>query len=145
MFQALIFDLDNTLLDRPAAQRHWSERLVDRWLPEATTEAKADAVENLFALDDLGYIPREEFGEGVLERFPDWQPEGGLDSDADSRVAALLVEFRRELISLYPPARGHLRPYGATATEILSARRDFERPRLQSVAEDAASGTRCRV
>lgn len=104
MFQALIFDLDNTLLDRPAAQWRWSERFVDRWLPDSTKETKAKAAQDLFALDDLGYISREEFVVGVLDRVPDWQPEDNPASSADpaSRIAALLIEYRRELISLYP-------------------------------------------
>ena len=80
----------------------WSENFVDRWLSGADPETKAAAAHDLFDLDDLGYISREEFAERVLERFPDWQPEFGLETDVESRVAALLVEYRRELISLYP-------------------------------------------
>jgi putative hydrolase of the HAD superfamily len=103
MFEALIFDLDNTLLDRLSAQRRWSEKFATRWLESATKEAIDGAVEDLMTLDAYGYISREEFGEGVLQRFPQWIPgEGDRSVDHSARRAAFLVEYRQKLISFYP-------------------------------------------
>jgi HAD superfamily hydrolase (TIGR01549 family) len=60
-------------------------------------------------LDAYGYISRENFAEGVLQRFPQWQSpqwvaEDGLPGSVNQaeRMAALLVEYRRKLISFYP-------------------------------------------
>jgi len=77
MFEAIIFDLDNTLLDRLAAQRRWSEEFAAQWLASATEAEIAEAAEDLMTLDAYGYISRNDFAEGVLQRFPQWNPGEG--------------------------------------------------------------------
>lgn len=146
MFQALIFDLDNTLLDRPAAQWIWSERFVDRWLPETLPSAKTEAVEDLFELDKLGYISREGFAEGVLARYPDWTVDETFACDADlpSRIAALLVEYRRELISFYPHHEDicdlveRLRQRSFRLGVVSNGRAASQWPKMQRAGLDAA-------
>jgi len=59
----LLIDLDNTLVDRSAAFRRWSER----WAP--AHGGTADDVDWLRTTDNDGYEPRERFAERIAERF----------------------------------------------------------------------------
>ena len=59
----LLLDLDNTLIDRSAAFRRWSER----WAP--ANGGGADDVAWLIEIDNDGYEPRERFAERIGARF----------------------------------------------------------------------------
>lgn len=94
MYQALIFDLDNTLLDRPAAQRAWSAEFLSTVDAGEGPENRAEEIEMLMSLDRLGYVSREDFAHEVLTRFP--------KSCAEMTVETFLTDYRRKLIPLYP-------------------------------------------
>jgi len=59
----LLLDLDNTLIDRSAAFRRWSER----WAPDHG--GSGDDIEWLIATDREGYEPREHFAALIGARF----------------------------------------------------------------------------
>lgn len=147
MFKALIFDLDNTLLDRPAAQWKWSEQFVDRWNSDERAADRQAAVEELFELDELGYVSREEFADRVLKRFPGWRPSEPHDDQKGTpavRRAALLVEYRRELISFYPRHEdicsliGRLQRTSTKLGVISNGRVSSQQPKMQQAGLDAA-------
>lgn len=94
MYRALVFDLDNTLLDRPAAQRKWSEEFVAALEDSERPADVTEAVEELMAFDRLGYATREEFARAVSGRYP--RSCHGLTVDE------FLTEYRRRLIGHYP-------------------------------------------
>jgi FMN phosphatase YigB (HAD superfamily) len=73
MFRAILFDLDNTLIDRQAAFRLYLTDFCHRSLQSLTSDEKAQALEELLAVDDWGYRPRDEFCEWVSGRFPGMQ------------------------------------------------------------------------
>lgn len=73
MFRAILFDLDNTLIDRQTAFRLYANDFCRRHLPLSTTFEQEQAVNELLAADDWGYRPRDEFTTWVSERFPDAQ------------------------------------------------------------------------
>jgi putative hydrolase of the HAD superfamily len=79
----VIFDLDNTLIDREASFRRWARRFVARrgldpaevrWLVEA---------------DGDGFVPRARFLSAARERY-------GLDTPVD----ALLGSYQEEIVAL---------------------------------------------
>jgi putative hydrolase of the HAD superfamily len=70
MFRAVLFDLDNTLIDRQAAFRQYATDFCHRRLQSLNTSEHEQAVDELLAADDWGYRPRTEFCEWVARRFP---------------------------------------------------------------------------
>ena len=96
-----IFDLDNTLVDRAGAFRHWAAEFVARHrLDPAEQRWLVDA-------DEGGFVPRPAFVSALRERYRlTGSPE------------ALLADFRARLVTQLPPdprvlaALGHLRAEG---------------------------------
>jgi len=75
----VLFDLDNTLVDRDAAFRLWAgEFAAGRGLP-------ADAVDRLVALDGDGFTPREEVFARARESFSLADPVEDLIEDYHHR------------------------------------------------------------
>lgn len=75
----MLFDLDNTLVDRDAAFRLWAgEFAAGRGLP-------ADAVDRLVALDGDGFTPREEVFARARESFSLADPVEDLIEDYHHR------------------------------------------------------------
>ncbi len=72
MFRAILFDLDNTLIDRQAAFRSYAADFCHRRLQLPLVEQE-QAMQQLLAADDWGYRPRDEFCEWVSGRFPSAQ------------------------------------------------------------------------
>jgi hypothetical protein len=62
----MLFDLDNTLIDRAAAFRSWASRFVRE------RELEPDVVDWLDSIDDDGIKPRETFfgGSGTVTGSP---------------------------------------------------------------------------
>jgi putative hydrolase of the HAD superfamily len=69
MFLAILFDLDNTLVDRQAAFRQYSIDFCHRRLQPLTPSEQQQALDELLAADDWGYRPRDEFCQWVAGRF----------------------------------------------------------------------------
>jgi putative hydrolase of the HAD superfamily len=77
----VIFDLDNTLIDREAAFLRWAEQFVTgRGLGVEEVQWLVDA-------DGDGFVPRAQFVSAVRERY-------GLDEPPDPRVPAALDRLR---------------------------------------------------
>lgn len=71
MFRAILFDLDNTLIDRQAAFRRYATDFCRRHLQFLNTSGQEQAVSEFLAADDWGYRPRDEFTRWVSQRFPE--------------------------------------------------------------------------
>ncbi len=104
MYRAILFDLDNTLIDRQAAFRLYLIDFCCRSLQLSTQAEQEQAVDELLAADDWGYRPRDQFTEWVSERFPDAQLQASdiwedccqhLPSfvEPDSRVQGMLARL----------------------------------------------------
>jgi putative hydrolase of the HAD superfamily len=79
----VIFDLDNTLIDREAAFLRWAEQFVTgRGLGVEEVQWLVDA-------DGDGFVPRAQFVSAVRERY-------GLDVSPD----VLLSSYRKEIVGL---------------------------------------------
>jgi len=70
MFQAILFDLDNTLIDRQAAFRRYAIDFCRRRLLLSRPIEQQQALEQLMVADDWGYRSRDEFCEWVSAQFP---------------------------------------------------------------------------
>lgn len=112
MFRAILFDLDNTLIDRQAAFRLYAIDFCHRRLHLPPLEQE-QAMHELIAADDWGYRPRDEFCEWVSRRFPAAQLQAGeiwedfcqhlpMFVEPDSRVQQMLARLadRFQLIAL---------------------------------------------
>ena len=75
-----LFDLDNTLFDRAAAYRRWSEAFVD------SRDLKPDALELLLELDDDGHAPRSAVFGPLCAQF-------GLEDSPAAIEAAYRLEY----------------------------------------------------
>jgi putative hydrolase of the HAD superfamily len=75
----VLFDLDNTLVDRDAAFRRWAEGFA------RARDLPGDAVGQLVALDDDGFCSRTDLFEGARVRF-------GLDET----VEQLIDDYHRD-------------------------------------------------
>ena len=82
----VIFDLDNTLVDRAASFRAWAEGLVSRLGLDPAEVAW------LTAADGDGFTPRPEYLSAVRDRY-------GWDRPLD----ALLDEYRRDIVAAIGP------------------------------------------
>ena len=67
--QAVIFDLDQTLIDRSLAVKRFSEVLWQEFLAE-TGGSFSTFLSQVQALDGNGYVPREDFFESMMRTFP---------------------------------------------------------------------------
>ncbi len=79
----MLFDLDDTLIDRSRAYREWASAFVDRHRADGHDET---AVEWLIEIDDVGFRDRREWALRVKERF-------GLDIPDDEVRAVLHAEY----------------------------------------------------
>lgn len=78
MIRTLLFDLDNTLIDRDAAFRAYARDFCRRSLSQYSAADRRAARREMIARDARGYCRREEFCAWVAARFP----EAGLTPDA---------------------------------------------------------------
>ena len=76
--RGLVFDLDNTLLDRFTAFFGVAESFYEEHLRETTSVARDDAVAMMVRWDDDGYSDRK----AMLARWLSEWPEAGLDMES---------------------------------------------------------------
>ena len=76
--EGLIFDLDNTLLDRQAIFARVAGRFYDEYLCATTPVTREDAVEKMVEWDDDGYTSKQQ----VFKQWLDEWPEAGLDMES---------------------------------------------------------------
>ncbi|MBW5446219.1 HAD-IA family hydrolase [Cohnella sp. CFH 77786] len=86
--RAVLFDLDNTILDRTLTFRRFAESFVDSYLGDADT--KQDIVERIIVLDRDGYKDKEELFTELLEELP-WKVKPS--------VAELMEYYGREYVN----------------------------------------------
>ncbi|MEI8383449.1 MAG: HAD family hydrolase [Planctomycetota bacterium] len=104
MFRAILFDLDNTLIDRQTAFRLYAIDFCRRRLQLHSPLEQEQALKELLAADDWGYRSRDEFCEWVSGRFPAAQLQPGdiwedccqhlpTFVEPDSRVQGMLARL----------------------------------------------------
>ena len=84
--EGLIFDLDNTLLDRQAVFARVASRFYEDYLRAKTPVTRADAVGKMVGWDGDGYASRQQ----ALTHWLDEWPETGLD------IESLIAWYRSE-------------------------------------------------
>ena len=84
--EGLIFDLDNTLLDRQAVFARVASRFYEDYLRAKTPVTRADAVGKMVGWDGDGYASKQQ----VFARWLDEWPEAGLD------IESLIAWYRSE-------------------------------------------------
>ena len=89
--EGLIFDLDNTLLDRQAVFARVASRFYDEHLSATTSVTREDAVAKMVEWDCDGYSRRQQ----ALRHWLDEWPEAGLDME--SLIAWYRSETRRQV------------------------------------------------
>ncbi|GAB6926265.1 HAD family hydrolase [Paenibacillus sp. JCM 10914] len=98
--KAIIFDLDNTLLDRGTTFRRFIDSVVLQYFSHVNNPA--DMIERIIELDQDGYKDKQELFTELLEELP-WQTKPGiaelLDYYAEHYVkSACLMEGAEEVI-----------------------------------------------
>ena len=76
--RSLVFDLDNTLLDRETAFYRVANRFYEEHLRETTSAARDDAVAMMVRWDDDGYSDRKAM---LAQWLGEW-PQAGLDMES---------------------------------------------------------------
>lgn len=71
--QVVLFDLDETLIDRSAAVRSFAQKLCP-YLDQSTNTSQF--VQQVVEIDALGYLPRGEFFAELNKRFGSFLPDG---------------------------------------------------------------------
>ncbi|GIP32778.1 HAD family hydrolase [Paenibacillus sp. J2TS4] len=79
---AVLFDLDNTLVNRKLAFREYSERLMDRYLIVSSPEERESILDYIREADRDGYRRKAELYNELLEQF-NWKKETSLDELLD--------------------------------------------------------------
>ena len=93
----LLFDLDNTLIDREGAFRRFASHFYDQHLRDATAMTREEAVDRMVLWDEDGYVDRETmFARWVAE----W-PKAGLE------LERLLPYYRAEMKQYVQPDAGN--------------------------------------
>jgi putative hydrolase of the HAD superfamily len=129
--KGVLFDLDDTLYDRPLAFRAWAERFITTQVGPQESDALAETIDLLVKLDDNGYGSKEALFGAFKERFP------GLSHEVDHLTDLFRQDFPAGLV-LDPGAEallGHLRqkkiPFG-----IITNGLRYQRPKLAALGVD---------
>ncbi|MXY21814.1 MAG: HAD family hydrolase [Dehalococcoidia bacterium] len=78
IIEGLIFDLDNTLLDRQAIFRRVAGEFYEEYLRGTTRVSRGDAVAKMVEWDGDGYASKEE----VFRKWTEEWPEVGMDMES---------------------------------------------------------------
>lgn len=70
MYDLLLLDLDNTLIDRRSTFTRWADAYVQQHPAIARERSMAEARDALLAADGAGLVPRDHFCAGVAALFP---------------------------------------------------------------------------
>ena len=112
MIQAVLFDLDNTLLDRDAAFLRYAEYFYHAHSVVGRTHTLEQALDRLIAFDQRGSRPKEDVFADVLREWPD------LHRTVPELIAAFWARFPSYFTLDEPTAHllrdlsGHGMPYG---------------------------------
>lgn len=69
MLKSVLFDLDNTLIDRSAAHRRYCENFADRFLPDWPLSDRQSAIRQMVEHDQMGYTPRPDYFQWLSRLF----------------------------------------------------------------------------
>lgn len=70
--KAIIFDLDNTLVDRKSTLINFANKFVDKYSTNLKSSLREDIIQQIKASDRNGYRKKDEFFEELLEILP-WE------------------------------------------------------------------------
>ena len=70
MPHAILFDLDETLIDRPQSIRQYAQRLQQDWAVHLAPMAVAALADRIVAADDHGYRPRDALFADLVHHLP---------------------------------------------------------------------------
>jgi putative hydrolase of the HAD superfamily len=88
-YLGMLFDLDDTLIDRCSAFRAWAWASVPKWLGSAASEETvARAVHLLISLDDDGFTARSELFAEVKHRL----------ASTDDTIETMIESYYREIL-----------------------------------------------
>ncbi len=73
-FRAVLFDLDDTLVDRRASFRRFAERFYETFPCVRASHSLEETYGELLALDQWGHIPKDEVFTRVLGVWPGIDP-----------------------------------------------------------------------
>jgi putative hydrolase of the HAD superfamily len=106
MIRAILFDLDNTLLDRDASFRDFACKLADAYA-DAAEESREDWIGRVIEWDEDGYKDKRQLFRDVLERLPCRPAAGWEELYAYYRVhyveSAVPMAGMKELLSALRP------------------------------------------
>ncbi len=69
MPKAILFDLDNTLIDKNQAHLRYCQEFAERFLRHWPKVSREEAIRDMVQQDDFGYAPRERYFRWMAERF----------------------------------------------------------------------------
>lgn len=98
-FDAVLFDLDDTLHDRTAAFRLWAESYIATQLQVSDEQTKAETLAWLISLDEGGYGSKPDMFARIKNRFPDM-------FESTATVTTLVEEFHPALVQHIHLANG---------------------------------------
>jgi HAD superfamily hydrolase (TIGR01662 family) len=131
--QALIFDLDNTLVDRASAHRRYWEDFLSRYPVRNCSAERAAALEELVAQDDSGYRARKEYFSWAANFIghSNWEAEM-LWEDYRTRIA-LFIQPRIEVNALIESLAGHYSLGVVSNGSGIGQRKKLERAQLYNL------------
>lgn len=128
MLDCVLFDLDNTLIDRDAAFERWLEDRIASARPALGQRLRSDLVRQAQALDASGYAPREP--------LCTWLAEQGLADDPDAAWQALRDGIGH-FVEPAPTARAlieRLAAHGIAVAIVSNGSADNQRRKLAAAA-----------
>ncbi|MGH2899858.1 MAG: HAD family hydrolase [Solirubrobacteraceae bacterium] len=124
---ALLFDLDDTLLDRRASVDHYLARHAERVGFSRGTASEYRA--RFWELDGAGYVPRATVFEQLVEQFPDCGITTDLVADWKSHAFDTCV-FIEGALEILEWSRGA----GLRTAIITNGRASFQRSKLERLS-----------
>lgn len=88
--RAIIFDLDNTLLDRTQTFYRFAAEFVDHYFPEQSSEEKRSLIDITIEADNDGYKEKQQMFEELLDLLP-W--------DRKPEIAELIVYYTQGYVN----------------------------------------------
>lgn len=79
VLEAIIFDLDNTLINRKAAFQAYSEQFIDRFVEVTDQTSRSELIEYIRIADQDGYRHKRELHEQYIRELTMKHPETNVD------------------------------------------------------------------
>jgi putative hydrolase of the HAD superfamily len=103
--KALIFDLDNTILDRSATFLNFSNKLIDEYFTDLTDKEKQKIIEQIIVTDQDGYKEKKQMFIELLEILP-WNNKPSVEELLEFYTfeyvsSAILMEDALEILQFF--------------------------------------------